>query len=569
MTPIQQIIQPFRQFFQRTAENGTASVLRSQFMNPTDVTTVLMIIGGDVVQKALAQTTGCWYTPVCFSFGWVAYSFMSLVAVLGDGRLLPAPDVSCRVINLQSGHGRDNKHWLIGRIVRDNEAYMSRKFPRASGGIRISVWEAVENRKNLNGVTHSYWGIHWWGVIIMVVQLGIASIPFALYQDWGVFLITAAGTFLSLVTGALPQWTTEKLPNRQHSEQNFALTTGNGSKDIMIVLGNGNSLNLEQLSTSETPRNPGPWEKFQNYRAPNTATPEGLPSRRRSSQLLVVKTRGGFPTGFFITYVMSILQAALWLALMASVSALSSNTWYLLVVGGIGMLHNGYLAAMEVNPTHRNLPLKLKETIMTRKVMDGIMDLEAAYRIGRGLLTEFFPGGLREDESNWWKGATVEYDRERTKQLHIRGPPRTEDNMPNYNVDSKLLQPREMPSHVNKSTEVSTQSEEPSPGPLSGINQVRLRNDQPVSTLGTLRDSSITRPFVSSRRTAIGNFPQALDSEVGNPRATLTTGLPLALPDSRGSPISQRASEAHSSDADDLEDIDITGGLYRSAPDWT
>lgn len=175
MTPISQKIQPLRQVFQRAADNSTASVLRSQWMNPTDVTTVLMIIGGDVVQKALAQTTGCWYTPVCFSFGWVAYSFMSLVAILGDGRLLPDPDVSCRVINLKSGYGRDNKHWLIGRIVRDNDAYMSRKHPRTSRGIRISVWEALENRKNINGITHACWGSHWWGVMIMALQLGICN----------------------------------------------------------------------------------------------------------------------------------------------------------------------------------------------------------------------------------------------------------------------------------------------------------------------------------------------------------------------------------------------------------
>ena len=62
--------------------------MASQWANPSDITAVVMIIGGDVVQKALAQTTGCLFAPVCFSFGWVAYSIMSLIEILGGGRLL-------------------------------------------------------------------------------------------------------------------------------------------------------------------------------------------------------------------------------------------------------------------------------------------------------------------------------------------------------------------------------------------------------------------------------------------------------------------------------------------------
>lgn len=42
-----------------------------QWLNQTDVTTALMIIGGDVVQKALTQTAGCLYISVCFS-SWAA-----------------------------------------------------------------------------------------------------------------------------------------------------------------------------------------------------------------------------------------------------------------------------------------------------------------------------------------------------------------------------------------------------------------------------------------------------------------------------------------------------------------
>ncbi len=80
----------------QSAADGSPSpsaVLGSQWANPSDVSTILMVIGGDVVQKALAQGTAKWYyTPVCFSFGWVTYAFTALVKILGVRRLLPPPD---------------------------------------------------------------------------------------------------------------------------------------------------------------------------------------------------------------------------------------------------------------------------------------------------------------------------------------------------------------------------------------------------------------------------------------------------------------------------------------------
>lgn len=69
---------------------------------------LLMLVGGDIVQKALAQLVGvhlpllpgrstspsCYMTPVAFSFGWVAYAFSSLASIFGDHRLMPAPDTA-------------------------------------------------------------------------------------------------------------------------------------------------------------------------------------------------------------------------------------------------------------------------------------------------------------------------------------------------------------------------------------------------------------------------------------------------------------------------------------------
>lgn len=218
--------------------SSTVLELSAQWASPSDISTVLMVIGGDVVQKALAQATGKWLSPVCFSFGWVSYTFMALVAVLGDGRLLPAPDHPVRVFNLTTGNVRDNRHWGLGRVVRDHERALARdmRYLRSGNDIWIVVFEATASGpRSPNSLP---WGwTHFFGLSVMVVQVVIAAVPWFRSGDWGVFFVTASATALALTFGALPQWIVETLPNRQHSQAVYALTSGNGARDIMIIKG--------------------------------------------------------------------------------------------------------------------------------------------------------------------------------------------------------------------------------------------------------------------------------------------------------------------------------------------
>ncbi|KAG0648297.1 hypothetical protein D0Z07_5528 [Hyphodiscus hymeniophilus] len=402
--------------------SSTWPQLVTQWTHPSDVLSVLLIIGGDIVQTALAQTTGGWFTPVCFSFGWVAYSFTALINIIGDGRLLPQPDYPVKVFNLDSGYTRENKNWVIGRLLRDNEAFVSKDQVLGNDALRISIYEAlpVRNSKRL-GSSQVF------GLCVMLLQLGIASIPLAIDGYWGVLLVTATGTCLALIAGALPQWKAEKLPNRQNTKKTFALTSGNGSRDIMIIRGSGFGLDLEELSASESPRTGRPWEKFPLL-STTVRDPEGRPLRRVGSEIQVREARElvGFPAGFWITRIICALQSACWLALLITVSGLKSNTWYLLLVGGIGMFQNAVLAAIERRPAQRKLPMVLKDTIKTKKVMDGLMDLEVTYPgFGQHLAYEFFPGKLRKQEEEWWLGRRDSYDDERCKSLEIRGVPRS------------------------------------------------------------------------------------------------------------------------------------------------
>lgn len=484
----------------------SAADLQAQWANPSDVTSILMVIGGDVVQKALAQGTGKLYTPVCFSFGCVAYALVSLVSVIGDGHLLPTPDYPAKVFNLTSESQRENKNWVVGRILRDLESSLSRSDPLGDSGIRISVFEAALNS---NGPTSFSWGwIHVAGASITVVQLALAVVPIALYREWTVIMILLAGTMLVQITGWLPQWRAEKLPNRQHSNAMYALTSGKGSGDVIVIFGRGNCLDLEELCASGSPRTSRPWEKFSRLSEQKPRYDERKQLPRRDTMLRKLINAHGMPVGFWITRIVSVMLSMLWLLLLINVAAAKRHTWYLFGIGAIGMFQNAWLAATERQPKMHNLPLVHIDTIKTRKVMDGLMDFETVYQQAGPLLTEFFPGKLRPLEEQWWHGQGENdkdpYDDERMKPELARGTPkRLEKNL--FQPSPALIQGR---LSIDRSDEGKIQSEgvtprlmdqRPSPVPnrekipgadeLATISPVHIDHRQtPPTNQRTMRD---------------------------------------------------------------------------------
>ena len=259
----------------------------------------------------------------------------------------------------------------------------------------------------------------------MLVQLAIASLPIIFDRDWSVLLITGAGTLLALTHGSLPQWTAEKLPNRQHAEFTFGLTTGNGSKDIVIIKGENRCLNLEELAASDTPRDERPWQKFSKEVVGRRRSRlcGWFPSSWASSFISLSTEFRGFPVGFWITVITCIVQSILWILLLITVVAVTHNSWYLFLVGAIGMFQNGVIAAIHRPPQARNLPLKLKDIIKCPKVMDGLMELEDKFSCARPLIKEFFPGDLEQEEQAWWKGNREPYERKRKEQMRSSGIP--------------------------------------------------------------------------------------------------------------------------------------------------
>ncbi|KAK0442184.1 hypothetical protein EV421DRAFT_598193 [Armillaria borealis] len=363
--------------------DSISQMIQGTWQNPSDTLSILLIIGGDVVLKALAQLTGRSFTPIAFSFGWVSYSFNTLMSVLGDGRLVPAPDYPAKLINAENGYKRDSKSWVLGRLLRDFERPLGDNV-----GLSITVFEAVE--EDLAGVPSVDL---WWysGLVVIVIQHALAAIPCGLHRNWSILFITAAGTVLALITGALPQWRREKWACRRKTKKVCSITGGNGTRYVMVILGNGVGLDLEDLAAAESPR-----------------------MRRRGKD---------DNSEFFFTQVVCLLFGILWIVFLITVTALKEDTWYLLGVGGLGMVQNVLVAGTERHIGTSGIHLKKIEEYQQEKVMDTLMDLEKDYpKVGKSLVTEFFPSGLHEAEAQWWAGSKEGYEKLRRERRSNSSP---------------------------------------------------------------------------------------------------------------------------------------------------
>jgi len=200
------------------------------------------------------------------------------------------------------------------------------------------------------------------GIFSIIVQLGISAIPLGLYGQWNILVITIWGTILALASGAIPQWKAEKWQCRQR-KKTVILTRGNGAQHAIVIIGsNEGGLDLEDLADSD-----------------------GV----RSSLSLRLYT---------------VFLAVLWLVLLFTVSGVTQNSWFLLAVGGLGMVQNVLAAGAPRRPSAVGFHLELLEVIGHYRVMIALMKLEDKYPgVGANMVTTFFPGKLLEDEERFWK----------------------------------------------------------------------------------------------------------------------------------------------------------------------
>jgi len=347
--------------------------LRAQWSNPKDIISILTIIGGDIVRGALAQLCSSrpqFFTPVAFSFGWVAYSFAAILSAIGSRRLAPEPDCSCTLIEIDTGYPREVKSWVLSRLVRDFE------FPgETPRGLTLVFYHTSPNKTM--GHPDRDW-VYYSGVMVIALQLGIAVIPGALFGNWLIFILTFAGVLLAQCQAALPQWRKElweasRIMPGKHEV--VCLTRGNGSPYVIVIRSDGCGLKISDLAAGRE-----------------------------------VREKSTVPATFILTI--------LWLIHLFCTNGVGENSWYPLLIGALGMLQNGLASGARRKPSALGFHLDEVRVVQNDKVFKALMEAEAVEkRVGILLTDVFFPGGLKPEEEAWKVGKLAEYTLAKEKEL--------------------------------------------------------------------------------------------------------------------------------------------------------
>jgi len=341
--------------------------------------------------------------------GWVSYATSAINTAIGENKLMPGADTPCTVINAENGMSRGNGSWVLGRVMRDFEYWMGNPVEEKVKELKNSKWQYEKDQAKKQGkdpdkigfpahagLVVSFWKfdpdkknqlqkpgrdiLFWSGVIVAILQLGISAIPLGVYGNWGVFLVTASAIIFCLLTGCQSQWHREKWACRQiepGKKRTYIMTRGNGAQHAIVVEGDGCGLNLEDLCTG-----------FDNLDSPSISV---------ATRLCMVGL------------------GVLWVVLLITSSALADQSWFLIAVGGIGMLQNMFVAGWSRKPEALGLPLKFTTVIGSPKVFTTVIESEKAFpTVGRALVGTFFPGGLFPREEK--ELAAIEAEAKEKKQ---------------------------------------------------------------------------------------------------------------------------------------------------------
>jgi hypothetical protein len=308
-------------------------------------------------------------------------------------------DCPCVVVTTKNGYIRSNNSWVLSRVLRDLDHWMDASVrtkldvmlsdrhnymkshtkpgtpvPKPEKtGLCIAVYEPCRSRRAGSPVHDK---LYWSGFLVALLQLSVAAIPFITHQDWSTLAITASGIILAFLSGALPQWRREKWFSRRNSTNHYILTRGNGAQYAIMILGNGHGLNLEDLAFG--------------------------------TENLDTVSSGWRPRSYLFGL------GCLWIALLVAAAGLSQPSWYLLIVGGIGMLHNLAVAGWRRNPSALGIHLVFSKVVGHMSTMDALLELESCYgNAGRCLLPIFFPGALLPHEVAQWDALKAKFEKEK------------------------------------------------------------------------------------------------------------------------------------------------------------
>ncbi|KAJ7261487.1 hypothetical protein C8J57DRAFT_1232346 [Mycena rebaudengoi] len=98
----------------------------------------------------------------------------------------------------------------------------------------------------------------------------------------------------------------------------------------------------------------------------------------------------------------TILLTTLWILHLITTQSLSSDGWFTLAVGALGMIQNTIAAGTRRTPAALGLPLDEINSVTEEKVFPTLQKADSFEPgVGLALLDVFFPGGLWEDEEMW------------------------------------------------------------------------------------------------------------------------------------------------------------------------
>lgn len=164
---------------------------------------------------------------------------------------MPEPDYKVIVIGAKSGHVRSNQSWILGRLLRDFEDSMKVKPAKINKlapdyeALRVSIFQVDKHHKP--GVPTGDW-VWYSGFVVGLIQIVISLVPLGINSNWAPVLITIGGNTLAFVHGGLTQWGEEKWACPTTGGWTASLTQGNGSRNVMVILGNNHGLDLEILA---------------------------------------------------------------------------------------------------------------------------------------------------------------------------------------------------------------------------------------------------------------------------------------------------------------------------------
>lgn len=320
---------------------------------------------------------------------------------------MPQPEHSSWVVNMESGDRRENRSWLLGRLLRDLELGNA-KAEGADGPLLVTVYRLSTGPgkpKPKHPRRDWLWSSYWF---VVVVQFFVASIPIWVHgcHDYSIMVIVGFGNVLDLISASLYTMRKEKFQgSHKGSNSSYALTRGNGHQHVFIILPN---------DIGESDRNAIYGRSTHFSEMPYLEQMETARYQAGNWRYLLTD----FPLAIF------------WVFLLIFVGNLNSHAWVLVGAGMLGTMHNVLVSAWPRDSAAHGIPLEKyeysegKSSFRGNLVMEVFRNVEREFPgAGHSLRPIFFPGRERKENKALWKADDVKFSnltrRRADKRQHI------------------------------------------------------------------------------------------------------------------------------------------------------